>query len=199
MNYRPWTEEEKAEVRRGIAAGLSYRAIGIALGRHNSSVRDVCLRYGLLSDYAYSWTEEQIAEVRQRVAAGEPYIGIAAAIGRDRKTVKDFCVKHGLRPPIPPCRPWTKEEIIEVRRRMKNGERVKDACAAIGRRACTVRELSNRAAYLSTFDTPKPKPKPAPKPKASISKPMPDFDKEHAQWMKEARVLRERRLARCSI
>ena len=77
-------------------------------------------------------------------------------------------------------RPWTEEEKAEVRRRLQANESLRKACAAIGRSdKNALRELNNEA--------------PAPKPKESTFTPIPDFDKEHAQWMKEVQAAQERR------
>jgi hypothetical protein len=87
---RPWTSEEIAVLLRENAAGKSARAIGIILGRSNTSVGEKRTKLGLNSLRHREWTESEIASVYEAVGV-LTVKELAMQLGRQEGALRSKC------------------------------------------------------------------------------------------------------------
>jgi IS30 family transposase len=92
---RPWTYPEVCELRRLIAARLTYYAIGRRLGRSKSAISSRAYRLGVRTRAAVGQHDDT---VRRLVRAGWHDWEIALEIDRSRSTVQDIRTRLKLPP-----------------------------------------------------------------------------------------------------
>lgn len=139
-----WTRDEKAIVRAGLDAKLTYQAIRRELeakgyDRGLAGITKIARRMGI-NRATTVWTDEETALLRRLYAAKRPVREIAAQVGRRVPAVASMASKLGLKQRFR----WTEEEREVLRSAFDAGDTLDVVCRQIQRPLANVSAEARR-------------------------------------------------------
>jgi DNA-binding NarL/FixJ family response regulator len=122
----PWTPEEEAVLRQGLAEGKSYSKIALALRKGEKTVQRHAWALGLKSQHqsrtdkqAY-WTGERQDLLKALIRAGKTWAEITKVLDRSESNCRSWARRIGARMTFDPVkqatngRPWAAEEDAQL-------------------------------------------------------------------------------------
>lgn len=138
---RPWSEDDRNDLKRFFAAGKGATEIAGLLERTVDAITRMCNRLGLHRDNgATPWTEAELQQMEQMLRQGHSLNAIAKATGHPRSSVADK-LRHLNLTSLRFRQPWSADERHTLRRLHAAGASLDQIVAALPARSAVAIRL----------------------------------------------------------